>query len=659
MRTTSRGVLIATILQYGLAMPTAAQEVRPSPYPVVPDSGFQLAIERGTRTATGQPGPFYWQQWTDYELTARVLPEEKRLDGRARIRYHNNSPHWLRALFLHLYQNHHKPGMVRNREAEVTDGVTIRRVTVGGEELFEFTGQRFDEPGWATSGTLFSMLLPRPLQPGRVVELEIEWSFQIPQVGVGGRMGYNNDELFYIGYWYPQMVVLDDVVGWHAEQFLGRSEFYMGYGTYDVTVEVPAGWIVMGTGELTNPEEVLSDEVLRRYRRAAESDSVVHILDSEDIEGDRITGRADDDGFLTWHFRADSVRDVAFAMLRNSRWDAARTPVGDRDGDGTTDHTVVHSFWRESAPRWERQWRYARQSIAFLSRWTGLPYPWPHMTSVEGGGIESGGMEYPMMTLIGPYDFRGATDTSLYGTTAHELAHMWFPMIVGTDEKRYAWMDEGTTSFNSGHTAGDFYPGYDSIGGTRRGYLELARRDGEGAIMRWSDYHYDGQAYSVATYSKPATLLNTLRGLLGPERFDPIYREYIDTWAYKHPKPWDFFNFFRTAGEMDLDWFWRAWYYETWTLDHAVTSVEHRDQGLTIVVEDRGWVPMPARVTVTREDGTITRHEVPVDHWLAGNTRAEIELATGPPAVRVEIDAEGVFPDINRDNNVWERPSSR
>jgi hypothetical protein len=622
---------------------------------------------------TGVPGPNYWQQWTDYTLTARLLPEEKRIEGTARIVYHNRSPNELPIVVLHLIQNVHAEGVLRNRNAEVTGGVELKRVAVAGEDLAEsersvgqmlafippeqlgmFTSRM--GPGYKAYGTTLPIVLPEPVAPGASLELEIDWAFTVPQRGApSGRMGWNADNLFHIAYWYPVMAVYDDVVGWQVDQFLGNAEFYLGYGSYDLTVEAPEGWVVMGTGEFMNPDEVLQPAVLERYELAQQSDSVVHVLSDEDLEAGHATVGADD-GYLSWRFHSDEVRDVVFSAMRQSQWDAVRTPVGDRDGDGHTDYALINSFWRSSAPLWSEEWRYAQHSIDFLSRWTGFPYPWPHMTSVEGGGIEGGGMEYPMMTLMGDYNFQNATASSLYGVTAHELAHMWIPMIVGTDERRYSWMDEGTTSFNGSHASAEFYPGNDPVAGNRRGYLFTAQRGMEGEMMRRSDYHYPG-AYGTASYAKPATLLNTLRALLGPDVFDPAYHEYIGTWAYKHPKPWDFFNFFNEAAGVNLDWYWRAWYYEIWTLDQAVGDVTADSDGTTIIIEDIGWVAMPARVTVTLENGESLMKEVPVETWLSGATSAVLRIDAGSEVVRVEIDAEHAFPDIDRENNVWEAGS--
>jgi aminopeptidase N len=274
------------------------------------------------------------------------------------------------------------------------------------------------------------------------------------------------------------------------------------------------------------------------------------------------------------------------------------------------------------------------------------------MTAVEGGGIMGGGMEYPMMTLISP--LTEASDTLLYLIVAHELAHMWVPMIVSTDERRYGWMDEGTTDFNEVEAMKEFYPGSTPETDEQNVYLGWARAGREGEMMRLTDYHYPG-AMGVASYQKPATMLIALRELVGEDTFINAYRTYLSNWAFKHPKPWDFFNSFNHLTGQDLDWFWSAWYYETWTLDHSVESVQQTNDGTTIVIEDKGLAPMPARVTITRENGEVLEREVPVDYWLEGNTSAEITLPTGSPVVKVEIDTSGRFPDIDRGNNTWER----
>ncbi|HWK89282.1 MAG TPA: M1 family aminopeptidase, partial [Longimicrobium sp.] len=392
---------------------------------------------------------------------------------------------------------------------------------------------------------------------------------------------------------------------------------------------------------------------VNRLRAAAGSDTVVHVLTPADFE-QPMPARTD---VPTWRFRARDVRDVAFTVARRITWDATRTAVGDRDGDGTMDYTAIHAIWRPNAPRWRNAAAYAAHSIRFLSQYTGVPYPWPHMTSVEGEGIIGGGMEYPMMTLIGAYNTRG--DSALYYVVAHELAHMWVPMIAGVDERRFGWMDEGMTTFHEAQARKDYFPGSTPELEDRAGYLDFARASEEGEIMRRSDFHYSGGAYGTASYPKPAVAFAALRGVLGQARFDRAWRRFLHDWAFKKPQPWDLFNTVETVAGEDLDWFWRTWFYETWTLDQAVRGVTV-DRGVaTIVIEDIGNAPMPARVTVTRAGGGTETLEVPVQIWLRGARTTTITLPTTTstaPIVRVEIDAANEFPDIDRTNNVWPRP---
>jgi hypothetical protein len=652
MSRTVQAAAVLACLALGAAGQAAAQSQpadlasrRPTPYPIDVSAEYQRALESGTRSVTGAPGPNYWQQWTDYTINARLIPEEKRIEGTVRFVYLNNSPNQLSFVMLQLIQNVYAEGAMRSSPMEVTGGMEITRVVAAGDTLEQ--GRRAGG-GYRSFGTVMQVRPAHPIAPGGTLEVELDYGFTVPQ---RGRMGWNEDNLFYIAYWYPQLAVYDDVVGWHTDQFLGRSEFYMGYGSYDVTIEAPEGWVIMGTGVLQNPEAVFPATIQDRIARADQSDTVVHVLTPEDF-GPGSATLTSPTGWLSWNFVADSVRDFAFLAARESRWDAARTPVGDRDGDGEMDYARAQSFWRESAPRWEHAWRYTQHSVDFHSRWTQLFYPWPHMTSVEGGGIMGGGMEFPMLTLIGSYNQAG--DTALYAVHSHEIAHMWVPMIVGNDERRRAWMDEGTTVFNTDQSMNEFYPGRTWDHGSRDGYAGFARTGQEGEMMRWSD-QLGGNQYGVASYPKPGTLLATLRGLVGEDTFVEAYRTYLHDWAFKHPKPWDFFYTFNEVSGQNLWWFWRSWYYETWTLDQAVGGVRSEGGNSIITIEDHGLVPMPARLTVTLANGEVLFREVPVDHWLEGNTTAEVEVPGDSPVVKVEIDADGHFPDVDRDNNLWER----
>jgi hypothetical protein len=629
--------------------PAPVRIERPIPYPVTPPADYQRAVAGGTRTATGAPGARYWQNRADYTIRARVNPARKRLEGSETITYTNNSPNALNNLQVDLTLNHHAPGVVRNEAAEVTGGVEVTRVALGGQALEKRGGSG---ARYAVNGTRMVVTPPAPIPAGQTVQIAIDFAYTVPQQGAGGRMGWSGDDLMFFAYWYPAMAVYDDVLGWHPDQFRGTAEFYADFGSYDVTVEAPAQWIAFGTGTLQNPEQTLAPAILQRYRQGIASDQVVNVVTPADFG--RVTP-AGTNGIVSWRFRADSVRDHAFSLTRASHWDAARTSVGDRDGDGRTDYTQIHAFWRTSAPRWRNEVAYGQHSITFLSEYTGIPYPWPHMTSVEGEDIIGGGMEYPMMTLISNYT--AGNDTSLYGVTAHELAHMWVPLIVSVDERRFSWLDEGMTTFHEAQAMRDTFPGSMPELSDRQGYLNLARTGNEGEIMRRSDFHYNGAQYGIASYPKPSTNFVSLRGLLGEETFNRAWRTFLQRWAWKHPYPWDFFNTVEEVSGQELDWFWRTWFYETWTLDQAVASVTEGPGGATIVVEDRGLAPMPARLTITHQDGTTQGLEVPVETWLEGRKTATVTLpSAASPIIRVEIDAENAFPDTARDNNVWTRP---
>ena len=628
--------------------PAPARLERPIPYPVTVPAEYQRAVASGTRTATGAPGPRYWQNRADYQMRVRVLPEQKRLEGSETITYTNNSPNPLAQLHVDLTLNQNAPGVVRNEPAEVTGGVEVTRVAVDGQTAAQ--GGR-EGARYVINGTRMIVVPAQPVAPGATVRIGVDWAFKVPQAGGSGRMGYSEDNLFFFAYFYPAMAVYDDVIGWHPDPFRGTGEFYSDFGTYDVTFEAPAQWIVFGTGALQNEEQALAPAILQRYRQGVESDQVVHVVTPADFGRTTTAGQ---NGVVTWRFRADSVRDVAYSVTRASNWDARRTSVGDRNGDGRADHTAIHAFWRQNAPRWANAADYEAHAITFLSAYTGIPYPWPHMTSVEAEDIIGGGMEYPMMTIISSYT-RG-TDEGLYAVTAHELAHMWVPMIVSVDERRYGWMDEGMTTFHEAQARKDTFPGDDAEMSDRDAYLNTARAGAEGEIMRRSDFHYNGAAYGTASYPKPSTNFVSLRAILGEATFNRAWRTFLQRWAWKHPYPWDLFNTFEEVSGEDLDWFWRTWFYETWTLDQAVGSVAEDGRGATIVIEDRGWAPMPARVTVTRENGETQTVEVPVQTWLEGHRTATLTLPRGAsPIIRVEIDAENAFPDIQRDNNVWTR----
>lgn len=670
-----------------IGAPIGAQEriVRPIPPGVVPPAVFTRAVERGWRSEDGAPGHAYWQQWTGYDISAELDPETAKLTGSMQILYHHDAPANLPSVFLHLHQNLHKEGSPRYDSQEITGGVEIVSLAADGEALEEKPAD--EGPGWEVDGTILQVRPTIRLEPGDTLQLDIDWEVTLPQRGAG-RMGHSDNEVFFVAYWFPKMALFDNLRGWNAQPYLGNAEFHDDFADYSVALTVPTGWTVMGTGELQNPDEVFSVITNERLEIAATADTLVTIATAASHDAGTVTA-AGVDGKLTYQFSAENVRDFAFTTSNVQRWDASSALVpgtepmttetdegeggeDDEDADEVDDEAaaeaaarmavftaeprrvLIHSFWREDrAPLWAEQWRYGKQSIEFHSEYTGLSYPWSHMTSVEGDDIIEGGMEFPMMTVMGTYADQEPTD--LFNVTSHEIGHMWLPMIVATDEKRHAWMDEGTTTFLEHESRMEFWPGVDHHRVEGRLYLQAAAAGVEQSMMRHGDYYEPGPGYGVASYPKPAALLQALRTVLGEETFDTALRTFMWEWAFKHPSPWDFFNTFERFAETDLDWFWSSYYYNTWTLDHAVTSVMPKTGGgAVITIEDRGAAIFPSSVRVRTSNGMDFVHQIPVEHWLAGNATYEIDVAANAGTIRrVEVDPEAVSPDVDRANNIW------
>jgi hypothetical protein len=633
----------------GAAFPLAAQTspapARPRPYPVFESRPFTRAVEQGTRTRTGRPGPKYWQQFADYKLQATLDAATKKLSGQATVTYYNRSPDTLRVVVFHLYQDLFAPNGIRNEGVPITGGIQLTRVVAQGRTLAEATNDT--SAAYQRFATVMYIRLAEPLLPGASAPFEFAWSFTVTPDGAP--RGGTDGEVFFLSYWYPQVAVYDDVNRWQDDPYKGTAEFYMGYANYDVALTVPEGWLIGATGALQNADQVLSPATRERLARAAQTRETVHIVAEAERGAGKATARGTG-GQLTWRYRAENVRDFAFGVSGQYLWDATTATVGDLDSDTRPDRTLIQTFYRPSRRQWawDQSARYAQHSIEFLSSYL-WPYPYPHATAVDGV-TSCAGMEYPMITCIG-----GQRDTlTLYSVIVHELGHMWFPMQVGSDEKRFAWQDEGLTRFNQAQGMQQFFKGLDREGQARDNYQRLARAGGEVELMRHGDlYPYDSPAYSIASYDKMATNMVALRGLVGDRRFREAYREYGKRWLNKHPAPWDFWNTFNEVLGQNLNWFWRTWWFETWTLDHAVGEVKIAGDSTSITIDDLGLAPMPARIAVRRADGSTQRLEIPVTTWLFGEKTWTFKVRSQPGITSIEIDPERLFPDMNRENNVW------
>jgi hypothetical protein len=619
------GVCLVTALgNYGRAQTLPGNRIRP--YPIDLPAAFQQAVANGTRTAAGRPGDRHWTNFARYRLAATVDPATARLVGQATMTYVNRSPHALDRLVVHCYQDLMRSGAQRTRTVVPTNGLEITAIAVDGN------------PVRATPrDTLLSLPLRPALATGGEITVVVDYAFAVPKAGTAPRMGHEEDKVFYLGYWYPQFAVFDDVEGWVADPHRGNGEFYMGYADYELAITVPAGYLVRATGELQNADEVLTERARAALAKAASDREVVHIITAADHEAGEVTAPGTD-GKLTWRFRAENVRDAAVSIARTYLWDATHARIPDKGGPGQDGTCMIHAVYEPNSGDWVRAAEYARHTIEFMSAKL-HPYPWPHMTACEG--IIGGGMEYPMMTICG-----GRRPA---GVIAHELIHMWFPMLVGNNEKRHAWQDEGFTTFWTTLCRDDFTQ---QQNGPRRdvlGYANTVKAGRDTSCMRHAD-SYGQDDFGYASYEKPAAILHSLRGLLGDELFFATFRRYVADWAWKHPYPYDFFHTFQNAAGRDLMPWFRTWFYEAWRLEHAVAGVEVTPTETVVRVRDLGRAVHPCVVEATLADGSKLRQSVTMEQWWQSDT-AELRFAGA--ATEVAIDPDVTSLDADRRNNLW------
>lgn len=604
---------------------------------VSPFRPLDLPAPNAYRAADGRPGPEYWQQQVDYDIEATLDPETNVLSGTERITYTNNSPMALPYLWLQLEQNICALNSITNTLDQpplvfgdtvfdfscqgLDGGVTLSRVERDGRSL-----------AYRIHGTTMRIDLPEPLASGATTELEINWSFPVPEYGAG-RMG-SDGELYEIAWWYPRLAVYDDVKGWNHEPYIGAGEFYLEYGAFDVELTVPARFVVVATGELQNPDDVLTSTQRERLSRSMTTNEPVAVITADEA-GTRAT-RPTTGGTLTWHFTADSVRDFAFAMAPNFRWDAT-----------SWDGISIQTLYRPEATLWEEGIRMAEQTIRhFSEKW--YRYPYPHATTVEG---PIAGMEYPMLTFVPA----GANREELQWVLMHEFGHEWFPMVVGSNERLHPWMDEGFNTFIDTYGQEEYFAGTvygDTLGQTALHEYAIHALPGVEQPIGLPPVEQTDLFWTA--YRKPTLMLRLLRDeVLGPERFDRAFRAYIDAWAFKHPTPADFFRMMRDGTGMDLDWFWRDWIYSTARLDHAIADIRMSDNGMEIVIENRGDMEMPVELELSWPVGEargFTRVKLPVEMWNQGDTFV-YRVPSGREFTEARLDPRGVYPDVDRGND--------
>ena len=593
-----------------------------------------LPTPNAYRVASGRPGPAYWQQRVDYSIRATLDPAAHTITGSETITYTNRSPDTLAYVWLQLDQNLFAPGSEgaqtfpqegRFGGGGFRGGFDIRRVASGDREL---------EP--RIRDTQMRIDLPQPLAPGGSVALEIDWTFTVPENGAD-RMGREGD-LYLLAQWYPRTAVYDDVHGWNTMPYLGQGEFYLEYGDFDVELTVPATYLVGATGALRNPEEVLTAAQRAALDRARSGAEVVHVVTADQLS-DPAAFRPATSGTLTWKFEAENVRDFAWGAGPRLVWDAT-----------SWEQTLIHALYRPEARTWAEAAAMTRHSLDFYSDYL-IPYPYPTATAIEGPVY---GMEYPLVVFVAPE----TTREGLFDVLDHEWGHMWFPMIVGSDERRHAWMDEGFNTFMNLLSKKAFFPESQPELENTAQYAAAIRAFKEQPLADFPDeFEPESPALGIAAYVKPAVMLTALRELAGHQSFDDAFRSYARTWAYRHPYPADFFRHMEDGLGMELGWFWYNWIWTIQTNDLAILGVDQTQEGgtwrTTVTIDQRGRLLMPAVVIATAgtASDTVT---IPVQAFY-GTDRATATLTLPARAERIVVNPGPEWGDINPQNNTWTR----
>ncbi len=620
------------------------------------DPFFMSGPGTAYRSGSGAPGPEYWQNGTDYKIAAKLDDKTNGINGNVQITYTNNSPDKLFYVWLQLDENIYKAD---SRGRLSSPPSRANNTFIGG---YNIKSVKIDEygktitPDYVITDTRMQIRLPEILKPkGGKLKIFIDYSFKIPPQNLG-RLGYmetKNGKVYDIAQWFPRMAVYDDIKGWNNLPFLGSGEFYLDYGNYDYKVTVPWYMIVAGSGTLVNPKEVLTKEEIERLKQAGKSNNTIFIINQNEAALPKM--RPVNHGTLTWHFKMDNSRDVSWAASKAFMWYATKVnlPSGKK-------RMAMSVYPVESAgdSAWGRSTEYLKRSIEIFSKhW--YEYPYPNAVNV-GGPV--GGMEYPGIVFCSWRAKRGI----LWMVTDHEIGHTWFPMIVGSDERENAWMDEGFNTFIDIYATNDFNHG------------EYApKRDGEyapqggnpaqdiipfltGPNSRPKISYADDIPYKYVhtlEYNKTALGLVMLREyVLGHNRFDYAFRTYIKRWAYKHPSPFDFFRTMNDASGDNLNWFWKGWFVKTWNLDQAVKDVTYVEndhaKGALITVENKNQLIMPLTVEVKESNGKTGRRKFPVEIW---ETSGEFTFKYNSTSKidSVIIDPDKVLPDIHPENNVW------
>lgn len=594
---------------------------------------IKKAYEKGTRSLDGSPGPNYWQNSSDYNIYADFNPASRELNGKEKIVYHNNSPDTLDRIVIRLYQNLNKGSSTRSFNLDpdlITGGMILTKLKLDNTDR-----DLSDTKKYATMGTLFIInIKDKPLLPNSDINIEIDWHFTLPSKE-NLRMGAYDSTSFLIGYWYPQVSVYDDIDGWDMIPYTGLQEFYNDFSSYNVEFTVPNNFAVWGTGVLQNPEEIFTNEYLKKYNSAFGSDSIIKIISKTDA-GKQIFNSKNPAN--TWKFKAENVTDVVYGTSDHYLWDATSLEVepGRR--------VYISAVYKDKSEDFYGVAKIARMCISYFSDlMPGVPFPFPSFTVFNG----SGGMEFPMLINDGSTEVYRST----VGLTSHESAHQYFPFYIGTNEQKYAWMDEGWAVFLPTDLEQTHLNDRRRIEAAVIDFAASAGSETDIPLFVTSD-NLTYKPYRLASYTRPGLSYFFLRDVLQDKKFKQALHLFIKEWHGKHPIPFDYFFTFNRAAGKNLSWFWKPWYFERDYPDLGIKNVVYSGQKLSVNIVKAGEVPVPVNLVILYSDGTKDSVYKSTSVWEKTDSLT-IDLNLAKTVTKVELGASYI-PDSNISNNSYE-----
>lgn len=599
---------------------------------------IRTTYEKGTRSFNGKPGPEYWLNYSDYSIEVEIDPANRQLTGSEEIKYHNNSPDTLKRIVIRLYPNIYKRGSARDFQisaAAVDEGVTISEISINGLSI-----NLENQSIFRVLNALATIYLPKPLPPNSAIELSIDWSFKISEK-VKLRVGVYDSTTAFVGYWYPQVAVYDDVDGWDYNNYNGTTEFYNDFSNFEVKITMPNSFGVWATGNFQNPEEVLDNKILQKYFEANESDSVVRIISTDDLKSSSLFRQEGDSN--TWEFKANNVTDFAFAYSDHYRWDGLRVFTGGKRNK----QVFMQAIYPLNSPDFENVSQYGKEIIQYFSQDTpGIDFPMSSFIAFNNGR-SGGGMEFPMMINDGsPDNLDGTADL-----TSHEMAHQYFPFFVGTNEQKYAFMDEAWAVMLPFKFMETFAGINARLITTVSNYEYLAGTEVDIPPMVTS-ISLSYVSYRNSGYNRSSIAYETLRDILGDKIFLKALQEYVNRWNGKHPTPYDFFFTFENVTGNNLNWFWKPWFFDYGYPDLAIKKVEIEVQKIKVTIQRVGNVPTPIKLKLIFENKSTEEIYFSANVWKEDDGEFILEHYLSGVLKEVQL-GDLTIPDSNRQNNIF------